>query len=411
MKKYLELRSEKNFIKAVLANIVTRIGDGIDMVAFSWLVYEITGSTVLTASIYGVNVIPNLTIGLISGVICQYISEKKMMFLCDIARAICVSVIAFLYFINHLQAWHLFVITFLNSSFEAMRNPCEGSLFPKILKKEHFELGMALKQTLVSASNFLGIMIAPVCISLLGLQGALFIDALSFALCGCIVLLMRDIHVTTESPITIHQCLQDLSDGFQYVKNDRFLLQTLSIFCLVNALFTPINSFEAAFMKDTLKVGSFGISLFSIGILLGQIFFTPFLPRLKERFQSRPMIVYGTFLFSFFFIAYAFLPYIPHNLIYISITIIAIMMGICLCTLNFPINIALYKRVDETYISRVQSICGTISMGTIPLAAFLAGAISHYVSIQVIYMTCAICFFIASLYMLLNKIFYKFNEY
>ena len=37
MKKYKDLWLEKNYIKVMLANIITRLGDGIDTIAFSWL--------------------------------------------------------------------------------------------------------------------------------------------------------------------------------------------------------------------------------------------------------------------------------------------------------------------------------------------------------------------------------------
>ena len=410
MKKYKDLWLEKNYIKVMLANIITRLGDGIDTIAFSWLVYEVTGSTVLTASIFGVNVIPNLTIGLVSGVICQYVSEKLMMFVCDLGRALCVFLIAFLYMSGHLAVWHLFVITFLNSSFEAFRTPVEASIYPKILSKDHLDLGIALKESFVNGANFLGIIIAPICITLWGLHGALIIDALSFALCGLIILTMQNIHVTTEDKMTLSKCFQDLKDGFAYVKKDRFLVKLLIIFCLTNALFTPINSFEAAFVKDVLHMGSIGISLFSMGFLLGNVLFSPMLPFLKEKFLGRKLIVYGTMVVGITMIGYSLLPNVPSEFRYIALTLVAFFMGGAIGTLNYPVHLALYKRIEPTYLSRVQSICGTCAMAIVPISSFLAGGISAFVPLQMIYLSCAILLFICSIYIFFQKLFYVFNQ-
>ncbi len=411
MKNYLCLKNEKNYIKAILANMITRLGDGIDMIAFSWLVYEVTGSTVLTASIFGVNVIPNLTIGLISGVICQYVSEKLMMSICDFGRAFCVFLIAFLYINGQLVAWHLFVITFINSSFEAFRSPVEASIYPKILLEEHLDLGIALKESLVNGANFLGIMIAPICITFFGLQGALIIDACSFAVCGFIIMTMHHIPITTQAKITISKCFADFKDGFRYVKNDHFLVKLLMIFCLANALFTPINSFEAAYMKDILKMGSIGLSLFSMGFLLGNILFAPTLPFLKEKLLGRRLVVWGTIVVGIMMIGYSLVPLVSPTWRYLCLAIVAFLMGSAIVSLNYPLHIALYKRIEPEYLSRVQSICGTCAMSIVPISSFLAGGLSAFVPLQSIYLICAILLFVLSIYIFFNKLFYIFNQY
>ena len=57
--------------------------------------------------------LPHITFGLISGGLCNYISEKTIMWTCDIGRGICVSLIAVLYMNQWLEIWHLFVVMFL----------------------------------------------------------------------------------------------------------------------------------------------------------------------------------------------------------------------------------------------------------------------------------------------------------
>ena len=411
MKEYKSLWKEKNYVKVMLANIITRLGDGIDMIAFSWLVYEVTGSTVLTASIFGVNMIPNITIGLISGVICQYVSEKTVMFICDIGRCICVSLIAFLFMNQQLEVWHLFVVTFLNSSFEAFRSPCEASIYPKILSEDTLDNGIALKQSLVNGANFLGIVVAPLCIALFGLQGALLIDAFSFILCGLIVLTIRSLVITRDSQMTVKQCFHDLAGGFLYLKKDQFLSKLLIIFCIVNALFVPIQSFQAAYIKDILQMDSVGISIFSTFYLLGNVFMSPFLPRLKEQLKGRKLIVYGQILTSIMMIAYTFLSVFPLSMRYFLLASVSLIVGASICTINYPLQLSLYKRIDSDYQSRIQSIVVTCAMAITPISSFIAGGISYYLSIQTIYICCAIGFLIATIYISLNQLFYIFNKY
>lgn len=41
---YSVLLSEKQFLKLILANVVSRFGDSLDVIAYTWIMYEVTGS-------------------------------------------------------------------------------------------------------------------------------------------------------------------------------------------------------------------------------------------------------------------------------------------------------------------------------------------------------------------------------
>ncbi len=42
--RYRDLSSQKEYLKLMMANAVNRFGDSIDMIAFSLMVYQLTGS-------------------------------------------------------------------------------------------------------------------------------------------------------------------------------------------------------------------------------------------------------------------------------------------------------------------------------------------------------------------------------
>ena len=54
-KNYRVLLSEKQFLKLILANVVGRFGDSLDVIAYTWIMYEVTGSESLMALIMGLN--------------------------------------------------------------------------------------------------------------------------------------------------------------------------------------------------------------------------------------------------------------------------------------------------------------------------------------------------------------------
>lgn len=408
---YRALLKEKNYIKSTLASFITRIGDGIDMIAFSWLVYEITGSTVLMASISAVNMIPNITIGFISGVLCKYLDEKKIMWICDFGRGVCVSLIAVLYLTNHLQVWHLFVITFLNSSFEGFRSPATTSIFPKILKEENMEVGLALQESLTQVGNLIGLCIGPICIAMFNLGGAIAIDAGSFLLCGLVIMCLKDIKLT-EIKEENTSLWKDFVEGFVYIKKDALLINVLLFILLINALLVPFNVFQAAYVKDYLHMGSEGISIYSVAQVIGMIVFAPMVPKLKSRLNYRWMIIIGGILCCFTFTWYGFMPAISSSLwMYLLIAINGFSVGMTLSFVNVPFRLAMMFRVEQEYLARFSAVVSGFSMGMQPLASFIFGLISNVCALDVIYISVGVITTIFFGLQIFNKVLKELEQY
>lgn len=409
--KYQDLWQEKNYLKSLIATFITRIGDGIDMIAFSWLVYEITGSTLLVASIAAVNMIPTILVGFVGGVLSNYIDEKKIMWICDFGRGTCVALIAFLYFMGLLQVWHLFVITFLNSSFEGFRSPAQSSIYPKILKEENIENGIALQEAVTGAGNLLGLVCAPACISIFGLGTSLLIDALTFFACGFIIILMSKIQVTKQ--VEEISFAQELVEGFQYLKNEPIIMYLMFFILFINAMFVPISTFMVAYVQDYMLLGSEVISIFGIGQTISMILTAPLIPKLTEKMRFKTMFLGGGVIVSLLAISYGFAPLFAGNaiMIYVLIALAALILGVALNFVNIPFRVLVMKRVDQEYLGRTWAIVGAASMGMQPLANMFFGVISNSTSLDVIYKVAGVIALILYISQFPIKILNNIDEY
>ena len=61
---YRQIFKQREFMKMTGANFINRFGDSIDMIAFTWLIFELTGSASWSAIMLGVNMIPNVLVQL-----------------------------------------------------------------------------------------------------------------------------------------------------------------------------------------------------------------------------------------------------------------------------------------------------------------------------------------------------------
>lgn len=121
--RYRDLSSQKEYLKLTMANAVNRFGDSIDMIAFSLMVYQLTGSASWVAVIFGINALPSILFQPFAGAIVERLHKKTIMILADIGRGVIVGVTAVLLMLDLLQPWILLVLTFINSTLESLRIP------------------------------------------------------------------------------------------------------------------------------------------------------------------------------------------------------------------------------------------------------------------------------------------------
>ena len=57
---YRDILRQKEYMKLIGANLINRFGDSIDAIAFTWLVYAVTGSAAWTTLIFALNQLPTV---------------------------------------------------------------------------------------------------------------------------------------------------------------------------------------------------------------------------------------------------------------------------------------------------------------------------------------------------------------
>ncbi|WP_102401731.1 MFS transporter [Haloimpatiens massiliensis] len=409
--KYKALLKETNYIKESTATLISRFGDGVDTIAFSWLVYSITGSTLLVATLFAVNGLPSLIFGICSGVICKYIAEKKIMAICDFGRGICVAIIALLSILGNLKVWHLYVITFMNSSFEAFRSPASTSIFPEIISKENIDNGIALCTSLNRISELLGYAIAPILIATVGLGGTIMVDSVTFIICGVIILTLKVSNkIKKDNAITIKGCFTDLKEGFKYIVKDKFILNVCLFSCVINALIVPYNALLAPYAVQVLKKGNEVISIMSITLVLGMSIGSLFVPKLKELIGGHKVFILGGWIIGLTYCILSLLGKIPSNLVYLSSGANTLIMGFGIVFLSFVLQIAMFKRISQEYLARVASLFNALALCAAPITSCIVGLVSKMITLEQIFLIFGIIILIIFTIQIFNKHIKEFNK-
>lgn len=383
--RYRDIATQKQYVKLMAANVVNRFGDSIDMIAFSLMVYSLTGSAAWVALVFGFNALPTILLQPFAGAIVEGLNKKYTMVICDLGRGVVVCVTALLLILDLLSPWSLLVLTFLNSSFEAFRIPAGIGIIPKILEKDYYTHGMSLNSTIGRVVEIVGLAAAGGIIGLFGIGTAIFIDALTFIASALIIFF---IHIPVEEKKAIQvdtrSYLHTLSEGFAYLKNARIVFAICLLAGIINLSLIPVNSMQAPYITGTLGLTSIGLSVQGIASTAGIGIGTFLFPFIKKKVSNRNLFIIGGVMIGVCYLLWVLLAY-HHELQWLTYTCLAassFLFGFFASFIMSVINISFMQHIEEAYISRVGAIFNAIASCMTPLGSLLVAGLTLFLTVN-----------------------------
>lgn len=184
---FREVVGDQEFRAIWLAELASIAGDQFARVALTVLVYQRTGSPLLTALTYAASYLPWLIGGLVlSGVADRY-PRRDVMITADLARMVLVAAMA----VPGVPLWSmivlLFAITTLNAPFQGARSALRAAILPG----DRYALGLAISQITRQVGIVGGFVAGGVVVADVGVRSALVADAATFAFSALLLTRVR----------------------------------------------------------------------------------------------------------------------------------------------------------------------------------------------------------------------------
>lgn len=161
-----------------LAEFASIAGDQFARVALTVIVFQRTGSPLLTALTYAVTYLPWVVGGLFLSDLADRFPRRDVMITADLARLLLVAAMA----VPGMPLWAmvllLFAVASLNAPFQGARSALRATIMPD----DRYTLGLAASQVTREIGVVGGFVAGGLVVSILGARPALLIDAGTFAL-------------------------------------------------------------------------------------------------------------------------------------------------------------------------------------------------------------------------------------
>lgn len=403
---YKDLKTEKEYWKLFVANTISRLGDSIDAIAYSWMAYEITNSASWLAIIMGVNAIPTILFQPLVGALVERINQKKLMVLTDLGRGLIVFLTALFLITGDLTAWILLIFTFLNSTLEAFRMPAGMAVYPKIISKEKYTLATSLNQSISQIAQIIGMAATGFIIGLMGTGGAIMIDATTFIISGIILsfLKLKQSTSSEKMELSFKNYVIDLKEGLHYFKSHKLVLVICLLGSLMNVIVFPIGSFQAVYINDTLGLAAIALSVSSIAFSLGMALTSYLYPKMSKHIPRYKLFLGSWGVLMVLLIALSLNgPHFIPTVIWIMLFLTFFLSGCSLALLNIAANVSFMEHVEENYLARIGGLFNSMVMLATPIASFFFALIAKFLNISQIFLLTGISGMILLIVMCFNQ--------
>lgn len=234
---YREALRNTEFRGLVVAQIASQWGDQLARLALAVLVLERTENAFYASLAFAMSYLPDVIGGPLLGPTADRLPRRRVMLVCDLARAILVGAMA----IPGLATGPLLVLLLIGALFTTPFAFARSAMLPDLLPGASYMSGLSLVRLLDQVNQALGLLFGGLVLSVLHPRGALLADSLTFVISFAVVLLTLRPRPVERADIVpgVRGFLSDIKEGATLVFRRRLpralvLLGWISgLFCVV----------------------------------------------------------------------------------------------------------------------------------------------------------------------------------
>lgn len=391
----------KNYSKLFWGKFVSDIGSQFYMFSLAWYLLSLTNSAVIVGYFLSFRLLLYVTSAPIGGAISDRLDRIKVLIYCDFIRGVSI-------FINllvimktsdiNLILISLYISTAIHVLCDALFIPSSTAAIRFVISKKELTDGYSFIYLINNVKRILGIFFAGALYKLIGIEGIMLFNGLSFIISGIFEMF---INVNTKeenyNKIKLKLILTDLKDGMKFLfkLKSLFFITMISIFS--NFIYEPLarNGFTYLF-NQLIKADPIYLSTAASLTAIGSIIMTKFIS--KYDFDNIINHYYRGITFKTIYVVLLvinmvlFLAGISHFVLFFIIhLILQASYGAIIVYINVPTSVYIQREVPSHMIGKVDSFITTFSMAIMPIST-IAGS---YIIDEINFLTLAIITFLA----------------
>ena len=348
------------------------LGNWMQTVAMSWLVYRVTGSALLLGVTAGAQQLPILVLSPVAGVWADRVNRRRLLMLIQSLAFVQALALALLTFADVVRVPQLIVLALFLGIITAFETPTRQAFLLELIEhREDLPNAIALQSMLFQSTRFVGPSVAGLVLAALGEAWCFLANALFYL---AIIATYAVVRVKPRKPPdTGVEWWRELASGFAYAFGFTGTRRLLLLLMAMGFFTAPWSSLMPIFAAETFSGDSrtFGFLIGAVG--LGAIAGT-FALAARASVRGLGRVVASTTVVA----GVALAGFSLSGTLWLSLAFLAV-FGAGLVVTAASINTVLQTLADEDKRARVISMYVMCFLGFAPIGNFTAGALAEVI--------------------------------
>jgi MFS family permease len=345
--------------------LVSLVGTWMQSVAQSWLVYRLTGSSLLLGLVGFASQIPVFLLAPVGGAIADRHSRHRILVATQTAAMLLAFLLAWLTLTARVRVAHLFVLSGMLGVVNAFDIPTRQAFVVEMVGREDLSNAIALNSSLFNGARIIGPAVAGVLVGAIGEGWCFFANGVSFLAVIASLLSMRVAPRPASAPRA--SALSEIVEGFRFVARNRAMRDLILLLGAVSLTAMPYAVLMPIFADRILHGGARGLGILmgasGAGAVLGALALA-----LRKRLRGLgSWVAASTAVFGVALVLFSF-----SRSFWLS-TALLVPAGFGMMVQMAGCNTLIQAMVPDALRGRVMAVYSMMFMGMAPFGALLAG--------------------------------------
>ncbi len=347
-----------------LGACTSTIGTWMQILAQSWLVYQLSNSSLYLGLDAFFGQIPIFLFSLFGGVFADRKNRQTMLILSQIVQMTCAFVLAILVATGKEHVWHIWCLSFTVGLAQSFGGPAYSALIPTLVPKEDLQNAIALNSIQFNLARVVGPALGGIALAKLGAQWCFTLNGISYIAVIITLLMIRPEFVPSKSAESV---IDSMREGIDFMRR-REGMNSLVILAFLSAMLSfPLITFLPVMARTVLHGGANTFTLLlcfsGVGSVTGALVIAGFQAQRGQAKRSlMVMLLLGGLMAAFG---------LSKNLVLSTVLVFAAGASLMIV---FTLNTSLVQMsVSDSMRGRVMSVYNVAFRGGMPLGSVISG--------------------------------------
>jgi MFS family permease len=358
----------RNFQLFLSGQIVSLVGTWMQTVAEAWLIYRLTGSSVLLGVLGLVSQIPIFILSPLAGIVVDRWPRRPVIIATQVSSLVLAFTLAALTLTGQIRVWEIICLATLLGTVNAFDVPARQSFLIEMVGREDLLNAIALNSSMFNGARVAGPAIAGLLVAWIGEGWCFFLNGVSYFAVIAGLLMMR-----VGKSRAVHDGvspIEKLREGLRFARHTKPIRAILLLVALVSFMALPFNVLMPIFADRILGGGpsAYGTLMGAVG--LGAMF-GALLLAMRQQLRGLGIVL----SYAAGGLGISLMIFSASRWYWVSLASLTL-AGFAMMTAFTASNTLIQAMVPEQLRGRLMSLYAMMFLGMAPMGSLVAGAMA-----------------------------------